>query len=358
MRKTSVERKRESLPEIALLPSEQKEQLVLDLFKEFGVTQWRKQGDELIHRCSLNLGGHTDGNSWSASVNYRTMKFNCLVCHNAGSITWWIAVNRGEESQERIVSWLKKSVGLNEALELRTLNAVIDGILHPKSDKEPLPYYDDRLLLRWHQDEGFHPYLTAPIESGGRGILEDNLRRFDVGYVSSDEDFKYVQRIILPARWEGNLVGWQARTIPGSGDPDAEVKYKNSPGFPRSSILYGDVERNRNVKVVVEAPMSVLKQCHNADLVSTFGSKVTDTQLRLLSRYDELIIFMDPDKAGYSATRHILNKLGSSVIMSVVDNPYKNDPADMDDYTFLYLLATAVPCSVWTPKRYSELKTL
>lgn len=336
-----------------LLPDAQKHQLVLDLFKEFGITQFRKNGHELSHRCTLGLGGHSDGNSWTASVNYHKLEFNCFVCGHGGSLAWWIAVNRGETTAEQVTNWLRRKTSLGEeGVDLPTMIKIIDSIANPETETERMPFYNDRLLNRWHEWPGYHPYLTDPRPEG-RAIPVDNLQRFEVGYADLDDDFDYVQRIIIPARWRGNLVGWQARAL-NPIDPDYEIKYKNSPMFPRDRILYGDVE-GRGTRVVVESPMSVLRHCHQAKMLATFGSKVTETQLRQLTRYDKIILFMDPDKAGYSACRKIITKLSRHVQLEVVDNPYSADPADLRDDDFERLVNAAIPAVLWMPKRYRDL---
>ena len=343
------------MDDAAYLPDEQKRLLVLDLFREFGIDQYRKNGYELVHRCTLGLGGHSDGNSWTASVNYSKLEFNCFVCGHGGSLAWWIAVNRGDTSAEQVAGWLKQKTSLREGgVSLQTMLAIIDGIANPKTEIERMPFYDDRLLARWHEWEGFHPYLTDPVADGGRAIPVATLERFEIGYADNDSDFNYHQRIIIPVRWKGDLVGWQARALTPE-DPEFSIKYKNSPMFPRDRILYGDVE-GRTARVVVESPMSVLRHSHQRPMVATFGAKLTETQMRLLTKYEKVIIFFDPDNAGYSATRKLINKLSRRVQLMVVNNPWNADPGDLNDEDFERVVKQAVPAAIWEPKKYRDLK--
>jgi hypothetical protein len=338
------------------LPDEQKRQLCIDLLQEFGVGQWRERAGELTHHCTLSLGGHKDGSSWTASVNYHKLAFNCFVCGYGGSITWWIAVNRGLET-EQVEGWLKSRTGSGTQMELSTRLKIIESIINPPDSKpKPMSFYNDKILNRWNQWGMFHPYLTDSVANGGREIPEANLAKFEVGYQDEPDEkpFDYYRRIIIPARWKGKIVGWQARTL-DPNDPERDIKYKNSPDFPRDRILYGDVG-GRHL-VAVESPMSVLRHTHQRPLVSTFGSKVTDAQLRLLGQGETLILFPDPDKAGYQWTRRILNALSRSVRLSVVESPYeKADAADFDDDTFSNLVGSAVPGALWKPKYYHELR--
>lgn len=336
--------------EVKFLTDQQKKDLCLELLNEFGAGKVRVRGPELHHNCTLGLGGHTDNNSFAASVNYRTLEFNCYVCGYGGSLAWWIAVNRRTDTDE-IEPWLRKRLGIGTSLPINDLIKIIDDICNPPSEKKILPTYPEKILDRWNDWAIFHPYLTET-----RQIPEENLERFKIGYADEDEDFEYYQRIIVPAFWKGKLVGWQARALAGPDlDPDSHIKYKNSVDFPRDLVLYGDVDARR--AVVVESPMSVLRHIHQIPMVATFGSNVTPEQIRALERCDELILFNENDKAGWKMIRKVTNALDRKVRMSVVENPFVKeiDPADLDDDTFIDLVNSAVPSSVWSPKRYREL---
>lgn len=337
--------------EIAVLPDEQKKDLCLELLTEFGADHVRIRGEELQHNCTLGLGGHSDNNSYSASVNYHSLEFNCFVCGYGGPLSWWIAVNRRTDS-EAVEPWLKRKLGIGSSLPLETLNQVIDSILHPKIEKPILPKYPEKILDRWTSWGMFHPYLTEPIEKGGRELPIETLEKYRIGYADEDEEFGYYQRIIVPVFWKGQLVGWQARKL-WPDDPHPE-KYRNSIGFPRDYVLYG-AERGRTA-VCVESPMSVLRHDHQIPHVATLGSNVTSWQLRALERFDRLIIANENDKAGWKMTRLLQKHLARKVELYSWDNPFTKDvdPADIDDDTYMDLIDKAVPIGIWEPKMYRE----
>lgn len=339
--------------EVKLLPEYQKREFCLNLLQEFGAHPVRINDakHELRHNCILGLGGHSDNNSFAASINYKTLEFNCWVCGFGGSLAWWVAVLRGEDVDD-IEPWLKQRLGIGTSLPLRDLLKVIDDICHPPTEKKLIPRYPERILKRWTEWGMFHPYLTDPPEKGGRGIPIENLERFRIGYADEDEDFEYYQRIVIPAFWDNKLVGWQARRL-WSEDPHPE-KYRNSVDFPRDRILYGDVSARR--AVVLESPMSVLRHIHQIPIVATFGSNVTDEQLRLLERFDELIICNENDKAGWKMNRLLSRELSRKVRLSIWESPYRGewDAADFDDDTFMNLVDSAVPASIWEPKLYKD----
>lgn len=335
---------------------ESKRNLCIELLREFGVTDFRenRRESELTHRCVLPIGRdrHSDGNSWTASVNYSKLKFNCYVCGYGGPIDWWVAVNRGLDT-EGAQAWLGQRVGSGHKEDLPTRLAILNSILHPPDDSPgPMPFYNDAILNRWNEYD-HHPYLTDSISEGGREVPSCNLDKYEVGYAADDEDFHYYGRIIIPVRWNGKIVGWQARRF-DPDDPEYGIKYKNSPSFPRNRILYGDI--GGRSPVIVESPLSVLRHTHQRPIISTFGSEVTQAQLRLLEKYSSLTLFPDPDKAGRGWARNIYYKLSRSVRINIVDSPYaKVDPADLDEDTYVNLVDSAVPGSIWTPKPYHEL---
>jgi hypothetical protein len=334
------------LVEARILPDQQKLDLCLELLQEFGAGSVTKHGYELTHKCTLGLGGHSDHNSKTASVNYKKLEFNCFVCGNGGSLAWWIAVNRRTDTNE-IEPWLRQKLGIGSSLPLGDLLNLIDSICHPKHESQRMPVFNEKILERWTNWEDFHPYLTEV-----RKIPRENLERFNVGYADTDDDFHYSQRIILPIHLpDKTLVGWQARALL----PEPE-KYKNSPGLPRDRILYGDTDARK--VVLVESPMSVLRQSsRRRPVVASFGSNLTEAQLRLLQRYEEVTVFCENDKAGLKMIRRAINGLSRYTRVSVVVNPYVKeiDPADLDEDTFIKLVDSAVPGAIWAPKRYSEL---
>lgn len=336
-----------------LLPREQKRQLCIDLLAEFGVHKFTEtRSGELMHRCTLNLGGHSDGsNPISASINYDKLAFSCFVCGYGGRLLWWVAVNRGLEV-EQVEPWLKDRMGLGgNSLDLSTQLAIINSIVHPPAETDPMPLYSDKILTRWNHWGMFHPYMTDPAPLG-RHIPEKNLERYEIGYADEDPDFRYQQRIIIPARWKGKIVGWQARAL-DPDDPDYSAKYKNSPDFPRERILYGEVDSDW--VVAVESPMSVLQHCHHLPMVSTFGAKVTDAQLRLFHKYKRVVTMYDNDLAGWKATERLQNKLSRYTQVDAVVYKWRQDPAELDDEEMDRLVSNAIPAWSWSRPAPEEL---
>lgn len=355
------------------LPDVQKKQLCLDLLTEFGADQINEtHKGELQHQCTLPLGGHTDRDSLTASINYKKLTFKCFVCNNSGGLLWWIAVNR-HESVTDSKTWLRDAAGFTSGIGIDQLLTIIDSLFHPKIENRVMPRYDERLLARWTEWPMHHPYLTMPWLQGGREIPVETLDRFKIGYCDRDDDWRYYQRIIIPLFWQGTLVGWQARRLDPQ-DPEP-AKYKNSPDVPRDRILYGDLDGAKDWCVLVESPASVLRHAHHLPMLATLGASVSPLQVPLLHRFKRVYLFFDNDKAGWDALSGTSNRYGKQlsaglieqlrpfVEVFVVGNPYGSitgrpgapDASDFTDEQVQTLVADAVPAVLWHRPVQQEL---
>lgn len=330
----------------SMLDDGTKEQLCRDLLNDFGVLNVKATAKgELIHSCALPFGQHRNGDrNPSASLNFRKLTFNCLGCGSSGGLLWFIAALKGETT-EGAREWLNGQTGLGQTVrDLDTLVRIIDRMYEGTPDERPLiPRYSPRTLDPWTWNL-FHPCLTDPPPRG-RDMPPETLEHFRVGY--AEQYFDGTERLIFPLFWKGELVGWQARHVNAKGYSD---KYRNSPDFPRDRVLYNYENGNRRKAIVVESPASVLRHFHHQPILqATFGAKVTDDQIRLLQRYDEVTLWFDNDDAGWNATRRVAHELARYTDVFVVDSPYAADPADLDDDIVVRLLQDRGPAAFWQP---------
>lgn len=343
--------------EYGLLEDLEKRDLCRALLGEFGVTRVQETTKgELIHSCCIPHTRHKNGDkNASASLNYKKLTYNCFGCGSSGGILWLIAICRGVEG-DAAREWLSSQTGLGQsAMDPDRLQELITAIFHQKPEERVVPRYDPLVLEPWRDWARFHPYLTdsGPIPGygmNGREIPPETCEHFQLGYA----DQYYTdggERIIIPLFWQGHLVGWQARAL----EKGVKDKYRNSPDFPRELALYN--HEKRPGIVLVESPMSVLRHFHHVpELQSSFGSKVTDEQLRLIQRYRRVVLWFDNDDAGWKGTRHVAESLSRYVQVWVVESHYDADPADLDDSTVEELLSSVVPYSIWEQPTPESLK--
>ena len=223
----------------------------------------------------------------------------------------------------------------------------------------------------------------------GRGLGEEVLRAFSVGYAPSAWDQvltrgqragfsidelhaaglvqkgrqggfydRFRSRIMFPVRDpRGRVLGFGAR---GLGE-DAKPKYLNSPEgelYRKSRTLFG-IERarapiaRRGRAIVVEGYTDVLA-LHQADVeeaVAVMGTAITPEQLQLLSGHaEEAVLAMDADRAGRDAMVRAQRVAGAKKMrLRVAAMPAGEDPADMlaegpaDRFTALVAGAVDLP---------------
>lgn len=340
----------------ALMPDDEKRNLARALLAEFGVTTVQERGHELIHSCCLPLGGHRNGDrNPSASLNWDKLTYNCLGCGASGGLLWFIALCRGETSDQARL-WVEKQSGLTDDEEgLGALLRFIEAAYNHESTSyyAPIPRMDASVLKPW---EAIHPWVTDPISEGGRGISRETAERFHVGYgflraMVGEGTFIDSERIVLPHFWKGDLVGWQSRRL---NKTDGTPKYLSSPDFPKDTTIFNyDAKRHA---VVVESQMSALSKYDLCpEMEATFGAKVTDRQIRLLSAHPQVTLWFDNDEAGWNATHRVAEALQPYCPVYVVPSTLAADPGDIaDPELFASLLDARVPYQLWEQPRELE----
>lgn len=146
----------------------------------------------------------------------------------------------------------------------------------------------------------------------GKGHSQQDL--LDAGLIVVKEDGKvfdrFRDRLMIPVRDErGRMTGFQARAL----KPDALPKFMNSPQtalFDKGATLFGldlarKAIREASAAIVVEGNLDVIAahQAGFANVVSSQGTALTETQMRLLKKHAKrLILALDADEAGDAAT--------------------------------------------------------
>lgn len=360
--------------EAAHLPDTNKRALCEELLAEFGarIRSINDRTGEMVHGCLVSPGVHGDQDrNPTASLNYRKLTYNCFGCGASGGLLWFIAVCRGETSAEAR-QWLERTAGLGgQVLELAAMLRFLDAI-YDRPAFTPIPSYSPKLLDAW---KFVHPYLLE-----ARHVSAEIYERFRLGW---DPD---TDRVVLPHFWEGKLVGWQTRKLPlewrsmpwepkppradgervfdyHSGAPDSP-KFFSSQDFPKESTIFNHMPSMR--AVVTEAMLSVLRHETVYHSEAVFGAKVTDLQIRRLVKHEEVILWMDNDRAGWDAVRGhpevkptkekpegkeavpgMAEVLSAYTRVRVVASPWSQDPADLPTDEAVNLTDSAVPWSVW-----------
>ena len=296
----------------------------------------RSDGEiEVQHSCLIDRVDphHTHGDANPSARMNLDQKLYICYSYGGGDIFWLIRTLEGKESFTDILPLLGQFLnGATEEKEdfLEELEGCFSG---GEKHEDPVPVYSDRVLKQWSVT---HPYLIQQ-----RGVSHEAASRLRVGYDHEE------RRIVFPLFFEGQLVGWQKRAVPdGLGYPPTLPdsnnylpKYKNTPGFPKSTTLYNyDLVRSREREeiVVVESPMSCLKAETLTDgddllsgVIATMGAKISDTQVSYLKNFKKVYVYMDQDQAGQGAARYLTSRLYRYTDCWVVES---EEDKDLGDY--------------------------
>lgn len=117
----------------------------------------------------------------------------------------------------------------------------------------------------------------------------------------------YFQRVILPVYADKELVYYQARAVMPGQDP----KYLN-PKVDKDKLFYrvAPADADNSLVVVVEDILSANRVGKFVPTVSLMGTKISTWQAEQLTRYDNVVTWLDPDKAGITGAKAIRSLTG------------------------------------------------
>ncbi len=268
--------------------------------------------------------------------------------------------------------------------------------------------------------ENFKKFPVAHKYLSGRGLKDETIKEFEIGFAPNDFDpttrhllglgFKiddivragisfrteagrygdrFRGRIMFPIHDHfGKVVGFTGRILPEL-DNGESGKYVNSPETPifnKSKVLYGFWTTKRNIRdaktaLLVEGQMDFLMtyQTGIKNVIATSGTALTPEHLKVLKPIAEKIVMaFDNDEAGLNAIERAIDLIGSNDFNVAVFNlgDYK-DPADaaaadpeflkrqleearsaLDHYMDRYLSAKASATEGLTPQMTRETKKI
>jgi 5S rRNA maturation endonuclease (ribonuclease M5) len=177
-----------------------------------------------------------------------------------------------------------------------------------------------------------------------RNLDRESVRKYGIRWA------KEKQAWVIPiVSAMGELFGWQLK---------AKNFVRNYPlGVKKSFTLFGIDQINSDTCVLVESPLDVVRINTALDGVcglATFGAHISDTQVRLISTHvNRLIIAMDNDDAGKSATKKLSSRL-PALRYPVTYLQYNHTTAkDIGDMTDNEVYEAVKNCSVfptWVPR--------
>lgn len=254
-----------------------------------------------------HLGIHEDGKA-----------ANCWRCgsHSVVSVLQQLLkITKGEAIQK-----LKES-GSASSFSRRAEEAKVSifPLRFPKPYSKLTPYYKKYL-----ENRNFDP-----------DYLEEEWGLLQTGPSSFLDNISYSHRILIPIRWNGEIVSFQGRDITGKSERKYLACSKRREKIHHKNILYGKQEQWKTASgiIVVEGVTDVWRLGPGS--VATFGIKFKMEQVMALSKInDRFFIVFDSDQDAQNQAKILSTKLkalGKQVhIEKIADDPgsMKQDDAN------------------------------
>lgn len=278
---------------------------------------------------------HSHGDTTGKFAIHRDLKvYNCFVCGGGSLLSLVMELKHCD--WETAEDFLRPFAVGDRRADSEFTNDFLQAFAKDVQQRgEALPYFNSRVLDQWPLAMDYDHEMNLNYET---------LEKYNVRYAKSmfkprpksakfenDEDY-YGPAYIFPHTWNDQLVGWQCRWLE-EDRPKWVPKWTNTGDFPRDDTLYGwDQRISAKFMVVVESARSVHKLADdNLPAVGTFGDSVSDQQLRLLRRFQEVWLWPDNDKSGWKWLNHLYDYLDRYVKVKFIQPVYglKSDAADL-----------------------------
>lgn len=280
-----------------------------DLLDELGLDVVSSTGYEVKAHCPAHKErtGKEDNNpSWF--INAETGAHICFSCHFKGSLAYLIGYMKqyydasGQVDPTKAKEWFKSTNRLSDLL---------DKALTEKPVKEQIKV-DPAMLAA---------FIEPPTEAlRSRGITRQAAKDLKILWSRRWDNW------ILPVYdgFTNQLLGWQEKGYHGRF-------FKNYPtGMQRSNSLFGYRNYSSGILLLVESPLDVARlRSVGFSGVASYGSFVSNNQLKLLKSADKLIIAMDNDDAGKESTDRVVKMLPKLNIDAWLFNYSQTDQKDV-----------------------------
>jgi len=161
-------------------------------------------------------------------------------------------------------------------------------------------------------------------------------RRFDLDELSDKlnlmftfEDPDWGTRIIFPIMRGYKLLTFTSVDVM----PDPDIKYRHLKDelsvLGIKETLFGLDRTNKKICILTEGLFDCLRLGDGA--IASFGTKLTDSQIMILSKFQRVIVCMDGDEAGREGAKVVSAKLAPFCDVTVIDLPDGIDPDTLSE---------------------------
>lgn len=292
------------------------------------------RGFELVALCpghKARTGKPDSRPSWS--MNSRSGVHHCFSCGYKGTLVSLVAeildlrTSLGNLDFDAAKDWIRGNTEVDLGYLTKQLEEMKDSYVGiPK----PVEMSEARLAV-----------FTTPPEwaLAARKFQTEAVKHYGILWQISTNSW------ITPIRHAdtGKLLGWQEK-----GQLERRF-FNRPPGVPKSKTLFGLDAWQPGTMVVVESPLDTAR-LHTAGVlggVATFGASISSEQVSLMRRAERLIIAMDNDEAGTTASLKLLTefrKQGMECSFFDYSHTDAKDVGDMTDQEILKGIESARHC--------------
>jgi len=187
--------------------------------------------------------------------------------------------------------------------------------------------------------DGSHPYIRK------RGLRKGTAKHFGIGFFPGKGTMAH--RLVIPIHNKtGVLIGYAGRAI---DDELAESDGKYKTLFKKSLVVFNlhrvKSSENRGLVIIVEGFFDCMKlyQAGFPNVVALMGAELYERQEELLTEhFDKVVLLLDGDESGRSATSEITAQLARKCFVRVVELPDDTQPDMMSSEEIRRTLAGIV----------------
>lgn len=279
-----------------------------------GLTEhFKKRGDRLFGPCPIHGGDNPSAFVVSISKNL----WHCFSkCQAGGDVI--DLVRRLDR-----LSYAETAERLASLASLPPVSVHYQGSFSPKKrqPKKTFRPYTRRLCL-----DPCSAFLKQ------KGITPDTARTFEAGAYHGCGFLEGCVGVRLHDP-SGNPIGYLGRRLDGD-QASTYGKWKIPTGLPKRRILFGfhRLAGLHRALCIVECPWGVMRLSQiGIPAVGLLGAHLSSPQRQLLGDFSRIIVLLDGDSTGRSASMQIKRTLVDTADVQVVCLPEKLDPDDLSD---------------------------
>ena len=277
------------------------------------MTQFKKRGDQLCGPCPVHGGDNPNAFVISLSKNI----WHCFTRCNTGG---------------DVIKLVRRLYGIDYRQTANFLSSLADTTATSQS-----------VCSAYYREKSFTPFTARlPLDASTPWLHKKQIKpvtasRFEVGAYHAKGFLSGCIAVRLHDL-TGHPIGYAARQL----NPTLAKQYgkwKFPPGLPKNEILYNFHRiRSANPKavVVVECPWGVMRLAQlNIPAVALLGIHLSSLQLGILKKISRVVLMLDGDYAGKSATIRIRKTLEPYTKVQCITLPLDLDPDDLTDNALL-----------------------